>query len=411
MTSEISNNIVKNIEQEFEDISYSLDERRKRLWCAARAKAHNRIYGRGGVTIVHKATKISRPTIYAGLSELENAEKLPKQRVRKKGAGREKITEKNPHILKDLENLIEPLTRGDPESPLLWTCKSTYNLCQQLVSQGYQISQRTVCDLLSQLGYSLQSNRKTQEGGIHPDRNAQFEYINEMIKQFQSQGFPAISVDTKKKENVGNYGNKGKEYQKKGNPKKVKVYDFIDQKLGKVAPYGIYDLCKNEGFVNVGISSDTAEFAVNSIRSWWNQMGSFKYKDAAELMITADCGGSNGNRVRLWKVELQKLANEIGMIINVCHFPPGTSKWNKIEHKMFCHISRNWRGKPLISRQTVVNLIGSTKTNKGLKIKAILDENIYEKGKKISNEELNEVELEKSQFHGEWNYKIKPQNQ
>lgn len=300
--------------------------------------------------------------------------------------------------------------RGDPESPLRWTCKSTYNLCQQLVLQGYQISQRTVCDLLSQLGYSLQSNRKTEEGGIHPDRNAQFEYINEMIKQFESRGFPAISVDTKKKENVGNYANKGKEYEKKGNPKKVKVYDFIDKKLGKVAPYGIYDLCQNEGFVNVGISSDTAEFAVNSIRSWWNQMGSLKYKDATELMITADCGGSNGNRVRLWKVELQKLANEIGMIINVCHFPPGTSKWNKIEHKMFCHISRNWRGKPLISRQTVVNLIGSTKTNKGLKIKAILDENIYEKGKKISNEELNEVELEKSQFHGEWNYKIKPQN-
>lgn len=407
---EILDHIIKNIRQEFEDISSLLDERRKRLWCASKAKAHNRMYGRGGVMIVHKATKISRPTIYAGLSELEQEEKLPRQKIRKKGGGRGKITQKYPQILTDLENLIEPLTRGDPESPLRWTCKSTYNLCHQLALQGYQISQRSVCNLLSQLGYSLQSNRKTEEGGNHPDRNAQFEHINQMVKDFQSQGQPTISVDTKKKENVGNYSNKGKEYEKKGNPKKVKVYDFIDKKLGKVAPYGIYDLCQNKGFVNVGISSDTAEFAVNSIRSWWNQMGCWEYKDAVELLITADCGGSNGNRVRLWKVELQKLANEIGMVINVCHFPPGTSKWNKIEHKMFCHISRNWRGKPLISRQTIVNLIGSTTTNKGLEIKAILDENIYEKGKKITDKELNEIELEKSQFHGEWNYKIKPQN-
>ena len=407
---EISDNILKNIKQEFEDISYSLDERRKRLWCAARAKAYNRIYGRGGVMMVHKATKISRPTIYAGLKELEKEEKLPRKRIRNKGAGREKITQKHPQILTDLENLIEPLTRGDPESPMRWTCKSTYNLCQQLVLLGYQISQRTVCDLLSQLGYSLQSNRKTEEGATHRDKNAQFEYINQMVQDFQAQGLPAISVDTKKKENVGNYANKGKESEKKGKPKKVKVYDFIDKKLGKVAPYGIYDLSKNEGFVNVGISSDTAEFAVNSIRNWWNQMGSLKYPDATELLITADCGGSNANRVRLWKVELQKLANETGMTINVCHFPPGTSKWNKSEHKMFCYISQNWRGKPLITRETVVNLIGGTRTKKGLTIKAILDEKIYEKGKKISNEELNEVKLEKYHFHGEWNYKIKPQN-
>ena len=392
-------NIISAIKDEFDDISYSLDERRTRLWCAARARAHNRIYGKGGVMVVHKATNISRPTIYSGLKELKSEDKLDKKHIRKKGGGRKKITEQAPNILVDLENLIEPLTRGDPESPLRWTCQSTYNLCDELVSQGYKISQRKVWDLLSELGYSLQSNRKTEEGASHPDRNAQFEYINEMVNKFHSGGLPAISVDTKKKEKIGNYANKGQEYQKKGQAKKVRIYDFIDKKLGKVAPYGIYDLSKNEGFVSVGISSDTAEFAVNSIRSWWSEMGRMDYGDAGELLITADCGGSNGYRVRLWKVELQKLADEIGMAINVCHFPPGTSKWNKIEHKMFCHISKNWRGEPLITRETVVNLIGSTKTNKGLKIKAQLDQKIYQKGKKITDDELKAVYLEKSEFH------------
>lgn len=407
---EKSQKTISAISEEFNDISYALDERRKRLWCAAKAKAYNRINGKGGVMLVHKATKISRPTIYEGLKELENNQKLTSKRVRKKGGGRKKITEQNPKILEELENLIEPLTRGDPESPLRWTCKSTYKLTRELLSKGYQISQRKVCDLLSELGYSLQSNRKTQEGSNHPDRNAQFEYINNLVKKFQQLGLPAISVDTKKKENIGNYGNKGQEYEKKGQPKKVKVYDFIDKKKGKVAPYGIYDLSKNEGFVNVGISSDTAQFAVNSIKSWWQEMGTQNYPQAKEILITADCGGSNGYRVRLWKIELQKLANKTGMTINVCHFPPGTSKWNKIEHKMFCQISKNWRGQPLITRETVVKLIGNTKTNKGLKIKAKLDENIYEKGKKITDEQLNAINLEKSEFHGEWNYKIKPQN-
>lgn len=402
--------IISAIKFEFDDISFSLDERRTRLWCAAKARVHNRLYGKGGVMIVHKATNISRPTIYAGLQEVEGEDKLDKNRNRKKGGGRKKITEKYPNILTDLENLVEPLSRGDPESPLRWTCKSTYNLGAELVEQGYQISQRKVGDLLSELGYSLQSNRKTEEGGHHPDRNAQFEYINETVKTFQKQGWPAVSVDTKKKENIGNYANKGQAYQPKGQSKKVNVYDFVNKELGKVAPYGIYDLSSNEGFVNVGISADTAEFAVNSIRSWWSEMGKEKYPSAPELLITADCGGSNGYRVRLWKIELQKLADEIGMTINVCHFPPGTSKWNKIEHKMFCHISRNWRGEPLITRETVVNLIGNTKTKNGLTIRAKLDENIYEKGKEITDEELNAIHLEKSDFHGEWNYKIKPKN-
>jgi len=407
---EKSENLVSLIKEEFEEISYALDERRKRLWCAARAKAYNRRYGRGGVTAVHKATKISRTTIYAGIKELKDEEKLEPEKKRKKGGGRKKITEKEPEILRELESLIEPGTRGDPESPLRWTCKSTYKLEKELREKGYEISQRTVCALLSELGYSLQSNRKTEEGGENPDRNAQFEYINEKVEKFQNKRYPVISVDTKKKENIGNYSNKGREYQKKGEPKKVKVYDFIDKELGKVAPYGIYDLSKNEGFVNVGISSDTAEFAVNSIRSWWQLMGKEVYEDAAEILITADCGGSNGNRVKLWKYELQKLADETGMIINVSHFPTGTSKWNKIEHKMFCHISKNWRGKPLITRETVVKLIGNTTTKKGLKIKAKLDESIYLTGKKITDEQFKTINLEKSEFHGEWNYKILPHN-
>ncbi len=399
---------IKIIKEEFDDISYCLDERRIRLWCAAKARAYDRIHGRGGVMAVYKATCVSRPRIYAGLKEIESADKLDKNCIRRTGGGRKKVTQNQPNLLEDLENLVEPLTRGDPESALRWTCKSTYKLRDELVLKGYKISQPKVGELLSELGYSLQSNRKTEEGGNHPDRNAQFENINGEVKSFQERGLPAISVDTKKKENIGNYANKGREYHEEGQPKKVNVYDFINKELGKVAPYGIYDLSRNEGFVNVGISSDTAEFAVNSIRSWWYEMGKAEYPNASELLITADGGGSNGYRVRLWKIEVQKLANEIGMTIQVCHFPPGTSKWNKIEHKMFCFISQNWRGEPLITRETVINLIGNTKTNKGLKIKVKLDENIYGKGKKVTDEELKAVDIEESNFHGEWNYKIKP---
>jgi len=321
-----------------------------------------------------------------------------------------KTTESQSGILDSLDKLVSPLSRGHPESALRWTCKSTYKLRDELIVQGYEVSQPTVGKLLGELDYSLQAPRKTEEGGNHPDRDAQFNYINEEVKEFQELGWATISVDTKKKENIGNYANKGREYQPKGIPEKVKVYDFIDKKQGKVAPYGIYDIERNEGFVNVGISSDTAEFAINSIRRWWYKMGKPIYDHTPALLITADCGGSNGNRVRLWKVELQKLANELNKDIYVCHFPPGTSKWNKIEHRMFCHISENWRGKSLISRQTVVNLIGNTATKAGLKIQAELDENTYKKGRKILDQELAKVNLVRAEFHGEWNYIIKPQN-
>lgn len=310
--------------------------------------------------------------------------------------------------MESLDKLVSPVTRGDPESSLRWTCKSTYKLQEELEIQGYRISPNTVGRLLKEKGYSLQAPSKTKEGGSHEDRDAQFHYINDKVSFFHQRGHPVISVDAKKKENIGNYSNKGREYQPKGQPEEVKVYDFPDKKKGKVTPYGIYDERRNEGFVNVGISKDTAQFAVNSIRKWWYKKGVVNYEDSPAILITADGGGSNGSRVRLWKTELQQLANELKKEIHVCHFPPGTSKWNKIEHKMFCYISINWRGKPLISRQVVVNLISHTTTKKGLRIYAELDENIYEKGLKISDKQLAKVNLEKAEFRGNWNYIIKP---
>lgn len=319
-----------------------------------------------------------------------------------------KITEKQPELLNRLDKLVSPLTRGDPESFLRWTCKSTYKLAEELERQGFQINRKTVGNLLKGLGYSLQAPSKTEEGGNHPDRDAQFHHINNKVSQFQKAGQPVISVDAKKKENIGNYANKGQEYQPKGKPDRVKVYDFPDKKKGKVTPYGIYDERRNEGFVNVGISSDTSEFAVNSIRKWWYKKGAVNYGNSPAILITADGGGSNGSTRKLWKIELQKLANELQKEIHVCHFPPGTSKWNKIEHKMFCYISGNWRGKALISRQVVVNLIGNTTTKKGLTIDAELDENTYQKGIKISDKQLAEINLVKDKFHGKWNYIIKP---
>jgi len=400
---------VEIIRAEFEDISFYLDERSALLWCAAKARSHNRIYGRGGVMTVHKATGVSRRRIYFGLKEIERKGESEAHRIRKGGGGRHLIIKKHPGILEDLEGLVEPLSRGDPESPLRWTCKSTRKLAEELISQGYRISPPKVSDLLRELDYSLQADRKTEEGGDHPDRNAQFEHINEQVKLFQKANQPVISVDSKKKENIGRYKNAGREYRKKGNPEKVGVYDFINKELGKVAPYGIYDLSLNNGFVNVGITSDTAEFAVNSIRSWWNEMGKLAYPQAHKLLITADGGGSNGYRIRLWKRELQKLANELTIEIHVCHFPPGTSKWNKIEHKMFAFISKNWRGKPLITRETVVNLISHTTTQKGLTIKAKLDETNYVKGIQVPDDEFERINIEKADFHGEWNYTIKPQ--
>lgn len=399
----------REIEEKYRALSGRLDEATLRLWAAVEA----RNLGRGGVSTVSKAIGMSRTTIYAGLGELKSAslpivDKEYKPRIRTKGGGRKKLTEKDPTLLRDLDALVEPMTRGDPESPLRWTCKSTPKLAKELAEQGHRVSQRTVCSLLNQLDYSLQSTRKTREGARHTDRDAQFNHIANVATEYQQAGDPVISVDTKKKEQIGDFKNGGQEWQPKGVPEKVRVHDFIDKKLGKVAPYGVYDIAANQGWVNVGINHDTAEFAVESIRRWWREMGQPLYSNARRLLITADCGGSNGYRVRLWKVQLQKLADELGLVIQVCHFPPGTSKWNKIEHRMFCHITNNWRGRPLISREVVVNLIGSTTTKSGLHIESQLDENIYEAGIKVSDQELAELSIERDSFHGEWNYRMLP---
>lgn len=397
------------IKEKFDAMSPYLNERALRIWCATEVKNHNKIFEKGGNTIVQRATGVSYPTIRAGLRELASKKKLDKNRIRNHGGGRKKITEEHPNLLHDLELLVEPLSRGDPESSLRWTCKSVRNLAEELNRKGYPLSFRTVCDLLAELDYSLQSNKKTKEGMSHPDRDRQFKYINKVVKLFQKNHLPAISVDTKKKENIGDYKNSGKEYRPKGNPIKTNTHDFPNKKLGKAAPYGVYDLVQNKGWVSVGISHDTAEFAVNTIRSWWYKMGKPLYKKADRLLITADCGGSNGYKGRLWKWALQNLANELKKEIHVCHFPPGTSKWNKIEHRMFSFITLNWRGKPLTTLETVINLIGNTKTKNGLAIKVIADKKKYKKGKKISNQVFNLINIKRRNFHGEWNYIIKPQ--
>lgn len=396
-----------------------LDEATLRLWAAVEA----RTLGRGGVSAVAKAIGMSRTTIYAGLEELESKkpssavptvltnEIVGQRRVRAKGGGRKKLKDKDPTLLRDLDALVEPTTRGDPMSPLRWTCKSTPRLAQELAELGHQVSQRSVCDLLAELDYSLQSVRKTREGSQHPDRDAQFQHIAKTAAQYQAAGDPVISVDTKKKELIGDFKNGGREWRPKGDPETARVHDFIDPELGKVAPYGVYDLAANQGWVSVGIDHDTAEFAVESIRRWWKEMGRPRYPKAGRLLITADCGGSNGYRVRLWRLELQKLADELNLTIQVCHFPPGTSKWNKIEHRMFCHITNNWRGRPLVSREVVVNLIGSTTTDTGLQIRCQLDGNSYEAGIKVTDEELANLAIERDEFHGEWNYRLRPRSQ
>ncbi len=401
------------IEAKYHALSGRLDEAALRIWAATEARS----LGRGGVSMVAKAIGMSRTTIHAGLSEL----KMPasaagntsggRPRVRAVGGGRKKLADKDASLFSALDSLVEPTSPGDPMSPLRWTTKSTYRLSDELKRQGHDVSQRTVCDLLAQMGYSLQSTRKTREGGKHEDRDAQFAHIAKTVADYQATGDPVISVDTKKKELIGDFKNTGREYQPIGRPEQVRVYDFIDPELGKVAPYGIYDLTTNTGWVNVGIDHDTAEFAAESIRRWWREMGEAVYQGARRLLITADCGGSNGYRVRLWRRELQKLADEFQLSIEVSHFPPGTSKWNKIEHRMFCHITANWRGRPLTSREVVVNLIGSTTTNEGLRIKATLDENIYAPGIKVSDEELATLAIERDEFHGEWNYRLRPRNQ
>jgi transposase len=401
------------IEVKYQDLRGRLDESTLRLWAAVEARS----LGRGGISAVAKAAGISRTTIHTGLAELKKAVAEPtakgaaRGRIRGAGAGRKKLIAKDENLLRDLDALVEPTSRGDPMSALRWTCKSTYRLAAELNRQGHEVSQRTVCALLAQMDYSLQSTRKTREGGQHADRDAQFAHIAKTVTEYQAAGEPVISVDTKKKELIGDFKNNGKEWQPQGVPEEVRVHDFIDPELGKVAPYGVYDLSTNSGWVNVGIDHDTAEFAVQSIRRWWLEMGEATYPSAARLLITADGGGSNGHRVRLWRMELQKLADELKMTIQVCHFPPGTSKWNKIEHRMFCHITANWRGRPLLSRQVVVSLIGNTTTQEGLHIKAALDENSYAKGIKVTDAELATLAIERDEFHGEWNYRLLPRTE
>lgn len=390
--------------EKFAAIASSLNERSMRLWAAAEARS----IGRGGIERVAKATGLSRTRIQRGIRELDgkDSEQLPSSAIRRKGGGRKKLTVTSPELREDLRKLVDPVTRGHPESPLLWTAKSTATLARELQGMGHRISDRSVATLLKEEGYSLQAMRKTKEGGQHEDRDAQFAHIAAAVNLHQSQGQPAVSIDAKKKELIGAFANKGREWQPKGHPEEANVYDFIDTELGKVTPYGIYDLLHNQGWVSVGIDHDTAEFAVESLRRWWREMGSALYSGASKLLITADGGGSNGSRVRLWKVALQEFARETGLEIQVCHYPPGTSKWNKIEHRMFNHISMNWRGRALATRQTVVSLIGQTTTKAGLKIMAKLDEGIYPTGVKVSDKEMRNLNLKPGEFQPRWNYTI-----
>lgn len=392
------------IRKKYQWLAPELNERTLRLFAAAEAKS----LGRGGISLVARAIEVSHDRISRGIQELESDKTLNPNRVRRPGGGRKKQLELDPTLKEDLESLISPYTRGDPESPLRWTCKSVRKLAAELNGKGHSVSHSTVATLLREMNYSLQANRKTREGKQHPDRNAQFEYINKRVRSQQKRDQPVISVDTKKKEKVGDFKNGGQEWHPQGHPEKVRVHDFIDKALGKVAPYGVYDLTKNNGWVSVGIDHDTASFAVAAIRQWWRKMGRAAYPKATDLLITADSGGSNSSRSRLWKVELQKWANQTGLSLTVCHFPPGTSKWNKIEHRMFSFITKNWRGKPLTDRATIVNLIGSTKTKEGLNIRCELDTKTYPKGIKVPDVQLEKVKLKKHKFHGDWNYTIYP---
>jgi transposase len=396
--------IEKSIRTKYRVLQPMLTERSRRLWAGTEAKA----LGRGGVAIVVRATGLAHKTIARGIREVEGKQILPEERVRCCGAGRKRKVEIVPGLAKTLEDLIEPVTRGDPESPLRWTSKSTRHLADELNQQGYTISHSLVGTLLHELGYSLQSNRKTLEGNSHPDRNEQFEHIHKTVKNRLKRGQPVISVDTKKKELVGRFKNVGEEWRIKGNPEEVNVHDFLDKDKGKAIPYGVYDLKRNVGWVSVGIDHDTATFSVETIRRWWRRLGQKAYAAATSLLITADSGGSNGSRTRLWKWELQKLANQIGMTITVCHFPPGTSKWNKIEHRLFSFISKNWRGQPLLTHAAIVNLIAATKTDTGLKVYCVLDTKKYPKAVKPTAEQMAKINLKPDKFHGDWNYSIVP---
>src|SRR5882724_267630 len=399
---------MQSLQEKYELLRPELDERGRRLWAASEALA----LGRGGIVTVARATGLSERTIRRGQRELRRPASSvagASRRVRRPGGGRKRLVDEDPRVVGALEALVEPTARGDPRSPLRWTCKSTRRLAAELTRQGHRLSHTKVAQLLEGLGYSLQGLRKTKEGATHPDRNAQFADINEQVQAFQRRGQPVVSVDTKKKELVGDFAHGGREYQPKGHPEKVRVYDFVDKALNKAIPYGIYDLTANCGWVSVGLDHDTAQFAVATLRRWWLQMGRKVYRKAQELLITADGGGSNGSRCRLWKVELQRLADETGLTITVCHFPPGTSKWNKIEHRMFCHITENWRGRPLINHEVIVSLIANTTTKAGLRIKAALDAGQYPTGLKVTEEQMRTLNLHPADFHGEdWNYILKP---
>jgi hypothetical protein len=392
------------IQKRFDLLLPILDERTRRIWAAAEAI----VLGHGGVTATSRATGISRRAITEGCKELRKAKPTPiPSGVRRPGGGRKRLEDKYPEIRDRLESLVEPVTRGDPESPLRWTCKSVRVLANELKKMGIQVSHVAVAGLLKDMGYSLQANQKVKEGSFHPDRDAQFTYIYEQVEIFQEDHQPIISVDTKKKELVGDFKNAGRQWRPKGKPEKVRVHDFALES-GKVAPYGVYDLTENAGWVNLGTDNDTSAFAVESIRRWWHKMGKEVYPEATRLLITADSGGSNGYRVRLWKKELQRLADETGLNITVCHFPPGTSKWNKIEHRLFSFITMNWRGKPLISHEVIINLIASTGTKSGLRVQCELDVNEYPKGLKITDQEMKRLQFTPHEFHGEWNYTLSP---
>jgi transposase len=392
--------VLTGIEERYKRLRGVLDERARRLVVAAESEA----IGRRGISTVSKATGVSRQVIRRGIAELKQP--AATERIRRSGGGRKPAVARDPSLKTDLEELLESTTRGDPESPLRWTCLSVRNLEAELKSRGHTVSHQVVADLLHELDYSLQANRKTNEGASHPDRNAQFEYVNSKVKRYLGGKEPVISVDAKKRELVGDFKNGGRELRPKGKPEKVRVHDFPIPELGHARPYGIYDIGLNTGWVSIGVDHDTAEFAVESIRRWWKSMGQQAYPKATSLLITADGGGSNGSRVRLWKLELQKLADETGLTVAVSHFPPGTSKWNKIEHRLFSRITQNWRGKPLTSLEVIVNLIAATSTTTGLKVNSEVDTRIYPKGVKVSDEDIAQLDIHRDSFHGEWNYEI-----
>jgi transposase len=397
---------VATVRRKYRALSGTLTERSRRMWAATEAME----LGHGGIAVVERATGISRSTITRGIREIESGESgdLPPARARRPGAGRKQAIEKDHSLLDDLDSLIDPVTRGDPETPLRWTAKSVRNLADELQAMGHEVSYRTVARVLTEAGFSLQANRKTREGEQHVDRDEQFRYIGRLVRAQLRRGAPAVSVDTKKKELVGDFKNPGREWRPKGEPEQVRVHDFIIPDQGKAIPYGVYDLSRDEGWVSVGIDHDTASFAVNAVRQWWKVMGRTAYPSADSLLITADAGGSNGSRVRLWKWELHKFASRTGLSITVCHFPPGTSKWNKIEHRLFSYIALNWRGKPLVSLAAIVNLIGSTTTTSGLRIRSDIDHGSYPLGVKITDQQLARIKLERHTFHGDWNYTIRP---